>query len=110
MIEQRGMINHLWAKVRDLGLNSDDVLAQTASQCFDISVWQFLAPLMVGAQVRIVPAEQAIDPVELLREVRESGVTCWRPCRHCCVWFWTRSKLKRRAGDRQSLRGAGFVG
>ncbi|HEX3186870.1 MAG TPA: amino acid adenylation domain-containing protein, partial [Pyrinomonadaceae bacterium] len=75
MIEQRGMINHLWAKVRDLGLNSDDVVAQTASQCFDISVWQFLAPLMVGAQVRIVPAEQAIDPVELLREVRDGGVT-----------------------------------
>jgi amino acid adenylation domain-containing protein len=75
MVEQRGMINHLWAKVRDLELNSDDVVAQTASQCFDISVWQFLAPLMVGGQVRIVPAEQAIDPVELLRELRDGGVT-----------------------------------
>jgi amino acid adenylation domain-containing protein len=75
MIEQRGMINHLWAKVRDLGLTGDDVVAQTASQCFDISVWQFLAPLMVGGQVRIVPAEQAIDPVELLRDVRDGGVT-----------------------------------
>jgi len=75
MVEQRGMINHLWAKARDLGLNSDDVVAQTASQCFDISVWQFLAPLVVGGQVRIVPAEQAIDPVELLREVRDGGVT-----------------------------------
>jgi len=75
MVEQRGMINHLWAKVRDLELNSNDVVAQTASQCFDISVWQFLAALMVGGQVRIIPAEQAIDPVELLREVRDGGVT-----------------------------------
>src|SRR6185369_5841258 len=28
MVEQRGMINHLWAKVRDLKLNRDDVVAQ----------------------------------------------------------------------------------
>jgi amino acid adenylation domain-containing protein len=75
MVEQRGMINHLYAKVNDLELNADDVVAQTASQCFDISVWQFLAALMVGGQVRIVSPEQGLDPVQLLRVVREDGVT-----------------------------------
>ena len=43
MVEQRGMLNHLHAKVLDLGLTPGDVVAQTASQCFDISVWQFLS-------------------------------------------------------------------
>src|SRR4029078_8802933 len=60
MVEQRGMINHLWAKVRDLKLNRDDVVAQTASQCFDISVWQFLSPLLVGGRVRIVSPEHSL--------------------------------------------------
>jgi amino acid adenylation domain-containing protein len=75
MVEQRGMVNHLLAKVRDLGLNGDDVVAQTASQCFDISVWQFLSPLLVGGRVRIVSPEHSLDPVQMLKLVREDGVT-----------------------------------
>src|SRR5262249_1796430 len=42
MVEQGGMVNHLYAKIEDLHLTAQDVVAQTASQCFDISVWQFL--------------------------------------------------------------------
>ena len=34
MIEQRGMINHLYIKVRDLELTSTDIVAQTASPVF----------------------------------------------------------------------------
>ncbi len=75
MVEQRGLVNHLCAKVRDLGLNRDDVVAQTASQCFDISVWQFLSPLLVGGRVRIVSPEHSLDPVQMLKLVREDGVT-----------------------------------
>src|SRR5262249_40389350 len=39
MVEERGMMNHLWAKVRDLELGKEDVIGQTAPQVFDISVW-----------------------------------------------------------------------
>ena len=52
MVEHRGMFNNLITKVRALGLTSDDVIAQTASQCFDISVWQFLTALTIGAPRR----------------------------------------------------------
>jgi len=75
MIEQRGMINHLFAKVRELELNAADIVAQTASQCFDISVWQFLSPLLVGAQVRIFNDEVAADPTGLLAALALEGVT-----------------------------------
>ena len=61
-----GMVNHLLAKIADLGLGPRDVLAQTASQCFDISVWQMLAALLVGGRVRILPDEVAHDPARLL--------------------------------------------
>lgn len=75
IVEHRGMLNHLWGKLRTLELTADDVIAQTASQCFDISVWQFLAPLLCGGRVCIVPDEIAHDPVALLRHVEAAGVT-----------------------------------
>lgn len=75
MIEQRGMMNHLYAKISDLQLTPADCVAQTASQCFDISVWQFLAALLVGGTVEIVPDDIAHDPERLLRRVDERHIT-----------------------------------
>jgi amino acid adenylation domain-containing protein len=66
MLEQRGMLNHLYAKVQALELTSADVVAQTASQTFDISIWQFLVALLVGGRVEIVTQEIAADPAQLL--------------------------------------------
>ncbi|WP_409182808.1 amino acid adenylation domain-containing protein [Amycolatopsis sp. VS8301801F10] len=62
MVSRRGMVNHLLAKVEDLSLEPPDVLVQNAPLTFDVSVWQMLAPLLVGAQVRAVSRETAADP------------------------------------------------
>jgi amino acid adenylation domain-containing protein len=75
MIHHRGMVNHLWANIEALSMTGLDVLAQTASQCFDISVWQFLAPLIIGGRVHIFPDEVTQDPARLLSEVDGAGVT-----------------------------------
>jgi amino acid adenylation domain-containing protein len=75
MVEQRGMLNHLYAKVRDLGLTAHSRVAQTASQCFDISVWQFLAPLLVGGQVHVYPDDVAHDLSRLLERVDRDGIS-----------------------------------
>ncbi|MCS6850837.1 MAG: amino acid adenylation domain-containing protein, partial [Gemmataceae bacterium] len=75
MIEHRGMLNHLFAKVHDLGLHAADVVAQASPQSFDISVWQFLAALLVGGQIRIFPDEVAFDPQALLQQLDEQRVT-----------------------------------
>ncbi len=75
IVEHRGMLNHLWGKVTTLRLTAADMIAQTASQGFDISVWQFLAPLLCGGQVCIVPDDIAHDPARLLRHVDSVGVT-----------------------------------
>ncbi len=75
LVEHSQMLNHLWGKVTTLRLTVTDVIAQTASQCFDISVWQFLTPLLCGGQVCIVPDEIAHDPARLLRHVEAAGVT-----------------------------------
>lgn len=75
MIERRGLVNHLLFKISDLGLSSSDVIAQTAPQSFDISVWQFLAALMVGGRVHIFSDEEVRDPAQLALVIRREGVT-----------------------------------
>ena len=70
MIEQGGMLNHLWAKIEELELRAEDVVAQTAAVSFDISVWQYLAALLVGGRVEVLGEE-----AKLLHAVSERGVT-----------------------------------
>ena len=77
MVEQRGMLNHLYAKVIDLELTAADRIAQTAPQSFDISVWQFLAALVVGGTVQIYGDEVALNPTLLLERVQADGITIW---------------------------------
>ena len=48
MVERAGILNHLRSKIALLGLEEGEVVAQNASYCFDISVWQFMAGLLVG--------------------------------------------------------------
>ncbi len=75
MVEQCGMLNHLLAKVETLQLDAGDIVAQTASPCFDISLWQLLAAWLVGAAVRIYPTAVVMDPTTLLRVVHEEQIS-----------------------------------
>jgi len=75
MVIQRGMINHLCAKIRDMRLAGTDAVAQTASQCFDISVWQLFAALLVGGRVHIYPNDLVSEPQRLFEQVRADGVS-----------------------------------
>jgi len=75
MLEHRGMVNHLLAKVKDLELNASDTVAQTASVSFDISIWQFLVSLVVGGRVEIVSNQVATDPAQLLGLVETQEIT-----------------------------------
>ncbi|WP_295473025.1 non-ribosomal peptide synthase/polyketide synthase [uncultured Pseudomonas sp.] len=74
-VHQAGMLNNQLSKVPYFGLNEHSVIAQTASQSFDISVWQFLAAGLCGARVEIVPDLIAHDPAALLRHVRDTGIS-----------------------------------
>ncbi|WP_369233942.1 amino acid adenylation domain-containing protein [Streptomyces sp. R21] len=75
LIEQQGMLNHLWAKVQDLRLSPDDRVAQTAPLGFDISVWQMLTPLLIGGCVQFFSDEEAQDGAALLDAVLRRGTT-----------------------------------
>lgn len=71
MLEHGGMLNHLATKVEDLALDARDVVAQSASQAVDVSVWQFLAPLLVGGATKIVPDAALHDQPRLFEALRD---------------------------------------
>jgi amino acid adenylation domain-containing protein/non-ribosomal peptide synthase protein (TIGR01720 family) len=75
MVEERGMLNNMLSKIPRLGLNPGDVIAQTASPCFDISVWQHLTALLFGGRVEIVPDDVVRDPACLLEYVVSSEIS-----------------------------------
>lgn len=75
MIERGGMINHLLGKISDMNMTKNDRVAQTASQCFDISVWQFLAALIVGGEVHIIEDDIVKDPESLLKRVDQENIS-----------------------------------
>ncbi len=61
MCEHDGFLNHLYAKIEDLGVQEGDTVGQTAPQCFDISLWQLVSPLLVGGRVLLVEQEAVLD-------------------------------------------------
>jgi amino acid adenylation domain-containing protein len=61
MCEHAGMLNHLYAKIADLDIGEGEVVPQTGPQCFDISVWQLVAALLVGGRTLLVPQEVILD-------------------------------------------------
>ncbi|MFD1582155.1 amino acid adenylation domain-containing protein [Microbulbifer halophilus] len=75
MVTREGMLNNMLGKTPGLALAGGDVIAQTASQCFDISVWQCLTGAILGAQTEILPDCVAQDPQALVEAVRERGIT-----------------------------------
>jgi amino acid adenylation domain-containing protein len=75
LIEHAGMLNNVWGKLPALGLSTADVVGQTASQCFDISVWQLLSALLAGARVHIVPDEVVADPEQLVAEAARERIS-----------------------------------
>ncbi|WP_033894806.1 hybrid non-ribosomal peptide synthetase/type I polyketide synthase [Streptomyces anulatus] len=76
-ITHRSMENYLNWAIGTFGYDEHDRLAQTASPCFDASVRQLLAPLLVGATVVTVAWDLLRDPDRLLTYVEHSRITVW---------------------------------
>ncbi|MBI3688107.1 MAG: amino acid adenylation domain-containing protein [Actinobacteria bacterium] len=74
MCEHAGMLNHLYAKVDDLALGAGDVVTQTASQCFDISLWQLAAPLLVGGATEIIDTDDQLDVGRFVARLAAGGI------------------------------------
>jgi len=74
MCEHAGMLNHLFAKIDDLRIDEGTVVAQTAPQCFDISLWQLMAALLVGGRTLLVEQEIILDAGRFIDKIVDAKV------------------------------------
>ncbi|WP_445186980.1 non-ribosomal peptide synthetase [Pseudonocardia sp. Cha107L01] len=74
MCEHAGMLNHVYAKIEDLGVGEGAVIAQTAPQCFDISLWQLVAALLVGGRTLLVEQKVVLDVARFVDTIADGRV------------------------------------
>src|SRR5437870_13524562 len=74
MCAHAGMLNHLFAKIDDLGIGEGDVVAQTAPQCFDISLWQLVSALLVGGRTLVIEQEAVLDARRFIGKIVDGRV------------------------------------
>ncbi|WP_291584148.1 amino acid adenylation domain-containing protein [Clostridium sp. UBA6640] len=75
MIEHLGMLNHILAKIKDVELNDKSIVSQNSSHCFDISVWQFLASLVVGGKIVIYTKYEVLNAEEFIEHIEKDKVS-----------------------------------
>ncbi|WP_239004758.1 non-ribosomal peptide synthetase [Paenibacillus tepidiphilus] len=75
MITHRAVLNTLFWLQDAFALTEQDVIAQKTSASFTDSVWEFFWPLMVGAQLSIIPADAVKDPLRLYSQLKADRVS-----------------------------------
>lgn len=78
MIEQGGMLNHLFNKIEALQIDEHSCMAQTAAIGFDISVWQLVCPLLAGGRVHIFPHADVLQPEKMFSSIEKEKITHWQ--------------------------------
>ena len=75
MCEHAGLLNHVCAKIADLEIGAGQVVAQTAPQCFDISLWQLVSALLAGGRTLLVEQEVILDADRFIEKISAGRVT-----------------------------------
>ena len=70
-----GLHNRLAWMQDAYGLTGDDVVLQKTPFSFDVSVWEFFWPLIVGARLVMAAPGAHRDPARLVETIRRAGVT-----------------------------------
>lgn len=77
LVEHRAIVNRLEWMREHYGFEASDRILQKTPATFDVSVWEFLLPLITGCTLVIAPPEAHRDPVWLARLIRQREVnTC----------------------------------
>lgn len=75
IIRHGSAINHIYAQFDDLELTEELAFLQSAPASSDISVWQFLAPLLIGGKTVIVDTETILQPSKLFKVLQAQKLT-----------------------------------
>lgn len=78
VITHRAICNHIRWMQDDYPLAADDALLQKTPISFDPSVWEFFAPLVVGARLVMAEPYGHMDPRYLARVIQQQRITILR--------------------------------
>ncbi|WP_317203435.1 non-ribosomal peptide synthetase [Janthinobacterium sp.] len=76
LVSHHAIINRIEWMQHEYALEANDVVLQKTPCSFDVSVWEFFWPLMVGARLVMAEPEAHRDPDALLDAIARHGVTC----------------------------------
>ncbi|WP_280233191.1 non-ribosomal peptide synthetase [Nocardia cyriacigeorgica] len=74
-VTHAALVNHLAWMTEHHGLDHTDAVLQKTPTTFDVSIWELLWPLQIGARLVIAPTEANTDPELVARLIAEQGVT-----------------------------------
>ncbi|MCC5621260.1 non-ribosomal peptide synthetase [Nostoc sp. CHAB 5715] len=75
IVRHDGAVNHIYAQFDELELTEEFCFLQSAPSSTDISVWQFLAPLLIGGKTVIVDIETVAIPDKLFKVLKLEEIT-----------------------------------
>lgn len=75
IVNYLGMMNHLLSKIKQFNLNEHTRLSQNATIDFDITIWQFIAPLLTGGSVRIYSDQEVFDIDGFALQIKKDNIT-----------------------------------
>lgn len=75
MLEHQAVVNRILWMQDEYRLEASDVVLQKTPFSFDVSVWEFVWPLIVGARLVVAAPNGHRDPGYLTALIRETGVT-----------------------------------
>ncbi|KAM3097683.1 non-ribosomal peptide synthetase [Phormidesmis sp. 146-12] len=74
-VPHRGVVNFLTAMQQRPGIVQTDILLSVTTLSFDIAVLELLLPLTIGATLRLVSRQVAMNGEALLNAIEQSGAT-----------------------------------
>ena len=74
-VEHRALVNRIWWMQQSYPLTPIDRVLQKTPYVFDVSVWEFMWPLMTGASIVVARPGGHHDPGYLVSVIKESSVS-----------------------------------
>ena len=75
MIEHRGIINTIYAKLDLIGLNEEDNILIFANYSFDAWAWEVFSGLLSGACLHVLRKEELLDTTYFYKYIEENNIT-----------------------------------
>ncbi len=74
-LHHKGIINHIMMKVEHIGITKDSIIGNNFSVNVVASIWQVLAPLLMGSKLVVLPDETDTDPFALFDFIENNNIS-----------------------------------